>query len=103
MARSHDEPSSPRLDLLPLLAGARRTWRHALETAQHPAARLHRIDHIVDLEHRGGVDRLAALVAERDASPELRLAFVGIGDRRQFLAVGQTDRALEPHAAKLAR
>ena len=57
---------SPRIDARPLLAGPRRRRRRRLEARDHPTARLHRIDHVVDFEVRRDVDAFAAFVHALD-------------------------------------
>ena len=67
-----------------------------------PPAGVGRVDHVVDLEVAGGVDRLAVLVHAVDHLLERPLALVGVVDGLELLAVAEPHRALEAHAAELA-
>ena len=79
-------------------------WRRdRCEGARDPAARVDRVDHVVDLEVRGGVDRLAVLVHAGDHLLEGFPPLFRVLDGRELVAVAELDRAFEAHAAELAR
>ena len=69
---SRAERASPGVDAGPLLARARRGRRRRAQRARDPAARVGRIDHVVDLEVRRGVD--APCRARTCARPSRRRA-----------------------------
>src|SRR5262249_13825086 len=96
------EPS-PRVDARPLLSAPPAGWRHRAERRRDPPARVGRVDHVVELEVGRVAHRLAVLVHAGDHLLEDPGALRGIVDRRELLAVAELDRALEPHAAELAR
>src|SRR4051794_39070598 len=68
--------ASPGVDAGTLLAGPGRWWRCCDEGRRDPATRVRRIDHVIDLEVRCGVDRLAVLVGPRHHLVEQCLACV---------------------------
>src|SRR5271156_4620222 len=78
---------SPRIDVGALFAGARRGRRRRAQTRENPAPRFDRIDHVVELEMRGAVERLTLLVHPRHQLIEELLARRRIVDRLQFLAI----------------
>ncbi len=92
----------PGVDAVALPALARGRLRHRQQSAHDPAARVRRIDHVVDLQEHRQVQRLAALVGLGDHAVELGLAPLRILDRLQFLAETQPHRALDAHRAELA-
>ena len=73
-----------------------------VEPADDPAARLDRIDHLVDLEHGGDVGRLAGLVGFRHHRAEELVALRRVLDRLELLAEAEPHGAFEAHAAELA-
>src|SRR5207244_9105100 len=99
----HSIAPSPGVDAGTLLAAARRGRRDGAERGHYPLPRLGRVDHVVDLEVRRVADGLPVLVHARDHLLEERLAGRRILDGGQLLSVAELHRALEPHAAELAR
>src|SRR5262249_20599452 len=86
---------SPGVHAGALLRAARRRGSDRLERAHDPFARVRRIDHVVDLEMRRGVDRLAALVGPPDHLLEHLLALGGVGDRRELVPESELDCTFE--------
>ena len=69
--------------------------------AQQPGARVGGVDHGVDLQVAGHVQRLPAFHRGRQQAVEQGLA-LGLGRSGEFLAEAQPHRAFEPHRAELA-
>src|SRR5262249_34189680 len=94
---------SPRVDPRVLLAVAPSRRGRRAQAGHDPPPRLSGVDHLVDLEEGGGVEPLAALVHARHHLLVLPLPLGGVRDRRQLVSVAELHRALEAHAAELAR
>lgn len=62
---------------------------------------LRRVDHVVELEQRGSVERLGVLLGQRGQLADSLLALALIGDRLELPAEPQPDRSLEPHRAQM--
>src|SRR5882724_4055061 len=95
-------PGLPGVDAGALALAAFAARRHRVEPGDDPPAGVGRVDDLVDLEVRGGVDRFALLVHLGDHGFVVGVARGGIGDRLELLAVAELDRALEAHRAELA-
>src|ERR1700737_1762432 len=95
-------PSSPRSDVGALLAGAWCGRRRRAQSGENPAARLERVDNVVELEMRGTVQRLTLLIHPRHHLFEKLLARGRLTDRLQLLAVAELRRALQSHPPTLA-
>src|SRR5438132_10330122 len=93
---------SPGIDVRTLFAGACRGRGRRAQPRENPAARFDRIDHIVELEMRGAVERLALLIHPRHHLLEQLLARARFVDRLQFLAITELGRTLQSHPAELA-
>src|SRR5579863_897643 len=93
---------SPGIDVGPLLAGARSLRRRGSQAREDPFSRIERIDDVVDLEMRRGVDRLAVAIHPLDHLVEQLFALLGLLDGRKLVAIAELDRALETHAAELS-
>ena len=68
----------------------------------HQGSRGCRVDHVIDLEIRCGVERGPAFVRLRDHGVKAFAARLGVLDRLQLLSVGELHRTLEPHPAEFA-
>ena len=66
------------------------------------AACLRRVDHVVDLEVLGDVQRLAVLVGAEHHGREGGLALAGVCDGLELAPETEAHRALEAHATELA-
>src|SRR3546814_10283097 len=94
----HPTDASPGVDVGALLAGAGRERRRRRERRGDPAPRVGRVDHVVDLEVAGRVERLAVLVHAVDHLVERAVALRGVFDGLELLAVAEAHRAFEAHA-----
>src|SRR5215472_2430846 len=94
--------SLPGVDPRVLLPGGPGRWRRRPQASHDPPARVGRIDHVVDLEEGGGVERLAPLVHSRHHLLVVAPALDGIGDGGQLVPVAELHRALEAHPAELS-
>ena len=65
------------------------------------AACLGRVDHVVDLEEGGGVERLGVLFGGGGEVADAALALGLVVDRLELLAQGELDRALQAHRAEV--
>src|ERR1700678_4420506 len=72
-----------------------------VEQRGDPAARVGRVDHVVDLAVGGHVDALPALVGGGDELLEDALALLLVLDRVELAAHAQAHGSLEAHAAEL--
>src|SRR3546814_12500079 len=90
----HPTDASPGVDVGALLAGAGRERRRRRERRGDPAPRVGRVDHVVDLEVAGSVERLAVLVHAVDPLVERAVAPRGVFDGPVLLAVAWGTPAL---------
>src|SRR5437764_14857270 len=71
------------------------------EQRRDPAARLGRVDDVIDLAIGSHVQALAALVRRLDGGREGTLALLRVLDRLQLAPRTEPHRALEPHGSEL--
>ena len=72
-----------------------------IQPAQDPLATLHRINHRIDFQEAGHVERLALLVGLGHQLVEQPLLALGGGLRRQLLGKAQPHRPFQAHGTKL--
>src|ERR1700675_4397002 len=92
----------PGVDPTQLFLDSPRCRRQRAQCPDNPAPRVGRIDDFVDVIARGVVQCLALLVRRRNHFVEFGFALGRIGDRREFVAVAEFDRALKTHAAEFS-
>ena len=86
--------------MLALLGRFSRRRGPGQDAGEHGAG-VRRVDHVVDLERRGGAERLAPGVLLGDQFLVACPAGIGVLERVEFGAVAQPHRALQAHAAEL--